>query len=309
MDARALIETVAETYRGLETLAVDLVITEDSDDEGGSMHRVQRAKAFFATPDKVRIEDGGRRGNITVADGGDVYQYHPHPKRYSKHPLQADRFLPGLFRTDLVLLSNQPFLFGRIAERIADAEILREEFLDGESTPCLVLRVTYDPPDHAGRLWTWSPVLFWIDSRTHLVSKLEGDVTVQHPGREEAKTSRWSLRFENVVVNRPIAAETFELVAPPDAMDISDPKNRSNVSGGGGGGSVQFRGGQQFQTSHSHQWAGDTLVGQMRYKMWGFEIVFERRLSLSDDRSEVLVVERVIGPKGQTEREFSVPVA
>ena len=205
MDARALIKTVAETYRGLQTLAVNLEITEDSENESGSIHRVQRAKAFFAAPHKVRMESGGRRGSITVMDGIDLHRYHPSPKRYSKHPAPPAHFLPGVFRPEAALLSDHPFLFANIAERVADVAIVRAEPLDGESAPCTVLRVTYEAPDPP-RLYATSPVSFWIDSRTNLVAKLEADVTVLHPAHDEAHTSKWSLRFQDFAVNEHVFA-------------------------------------------------------------------------------------------------------
>jgi len=51
------------------------------------------------------------------------------------------------------------------------------------------------------------------------------------------------------------------------------------------------------------------LIERSKLKLHGLDLAFERRLTLSDVRKEMRVVERITGPKGQTEREVSVPVA
>jgi hypothetical protein len=51
------------------------------------------------------------------------------------------------------------------------------------------------------------------------------------------------------------------------------------------------------------------LIEQAKLRFHGFELTFERRLTLSGDRKELRIVERITGPKGETQRELSIPVA
>jgi hypothetical protein len=313
LDPRALMEAVAETYRGLETLAVEILATNESQDDHGFNHREQRAKAFFAAPDRVRLEQGGPRGTITATNGSDLHHYFGRPQRYSKTRVQPSFPLPGLFRPDVPMVNDTTFLFSQIAQRVADARILREETLsrDGQLTPCQVLEVTHEPAAHSRIVWFSSPLVFWVDSRTSLIAKLEAEVTHRHPAREEDHVSKWILAFRYMAVNEPIPSKTFEFVPPPDAVDISDARGGGGgrMSLAGGGGSVQYRGGNRLESWHSHDWAGVTLVEHLKYKVWGMNLAFERRLSLSEDRQELHIVDRITGPGGQTEREFSVSVA
>ena len=51
------------------------------------------------------------------------------------------------------------------------------------------------------------------------------------------------------------------------------------------------------------------MIETAKLKLHGLDLNFERRLTLSDDRKQLQVIERITAPAGQTEREFSVPVA
>jgi hypothetical protein len=46
-----------------------------------------------------------------------------------------------------------------------------------------------------------------------------------------------------------------------------------------------------------------------RIRCWKKTLAFERRLTVSEDRRSLQVVERITGPGGQTKQKFSVPLA
>ena len=313
MDALSLLEAVRDTYSKLKTLSVEFLITSESEQDGSFNRHEQRARAWFAAPDRIRIEQGARHNNVTVTNGAILQQYFAAAKRYSKINITRQEMLPGFFRPDTPSI-GPTFLFQRIAERIAEAKILRDETLaaDGLEELCHVLSVQYDPPQYTGAIRANSALTFWVNSRTHLISRLAGEYTHRHPAHDETSSTKWILIFTRAMVNERVAPETFEFVPPADALDTSDPMGGGGggrVAFGGGGGSIRQRGGNRFEEWHSHQWAGDTLVEHTKLKVWGLDLAIERRLTLSEDRSELRIVERITGPKGQTEREFSVPMA
>jgi hypothetical protein len=314
MDAMTLLRAVAETYTNLKSLAVELQITNQSEDDGVLNRREWPARAFFVAPDNLRIELGGKRGSVTVTNGIDLHQYFAGPKHYSKNTVQWREGLPGWFKPDFPISGRVTFLFGRIAERVAAAEILREELVavEGSEAQCQVISVTYKPPPYPHLIESSSPVVFWVNSGTHLISRVEGETIHRRPAHDETYTDRTISVFTRAIKNEPIPPETFEFTPPADALDASDPSHRSTcLSGGTGGGGAEFdpdKGGR-FESWNSHDWAGGTLIEQSKLKFYGLDLAFERRLTLSDDRRELRVVERIFGPKGQTERELSIPVA
>jgi hypothetical protein len=73
-----------------------------------------------------------------------------------------------------------------------------------------------------------------------------------------------------------------------------------------------FRGGfyssERSRLEHrgSHVWQGDTLVEHSKWKIRGIILTFERRLTFSDDESELNIGERIIGTEGEAEGSFKV---
>jgi hypothetical protein len=49
-------------------------------------------------------------------------------------------------------------------------------------------------------------------------------------------------------------------------------------------------------------------VEQLKLRLRGLDLIFERRLTFSEDGRELRIVERIAGPEGQTEGEFTIPV-
>ena len=166
------------------------------------------------------------------------------------------------------------------------------------------------PSPHVG--FSATPLTVWVDSGKNLVSRLQGDITLRIPAHDETPTNKVTLRVARACIDQPISQETFEFTPPPDVLDTSDPGNRGGrIGSGGGGGGNRFDAGKggQFENWHSHDWAGSTLIETSRLKLHGFNLAFERRLTISDDRREMRIVERVTTPAGTTEREISLPLA
>jgi len=313
MNAGAVLAAVAAVYSKLTSLSIELVTVVESGDDEGFSRSEQRGKAFFVAPDKVRIEQGGRRGNVIVTDGIDLHHCYGCPARYSRSSLPPGEPLPGAFRPEFPITNGVTFLFNRIAERVAAAEVLEPEpaRVDRSDAACYRIAVMYEPPPYPALTVSGSPLIFWIDSKTHLVLRVEGEKHHRRPAHEETQTSKVTLLFTRTTINEPIRLETFQFSPPPDATDITGPGGGTGCVSTAGCGSARFdaaRGGQ-FENWHSHDWAGSTLIDTSKLRLHGLNLTFERRLTLSDDRRQMHVVERITSPAGQSAREFSIPVA
>jgi outer membrane lipoprotein-sorting protein len=293
MEAMAVLESVARAYAGLKTLSVEIVNFTESGDEGQSTRNSWRRKAWFEAPNKLREEKPGGNGSVLVNDGVDLHLFWVSTRVCSKHAAQQG-FLQGLFRPEQVQVGdNSPvFLFSRIADTVLSAEILAEE------SASVLISVNYEARLHPAR-WFSSPVQYLIDSKTHLVSRIEAEISMQMEDHLDVR--RHTVSFANAVIDEPIPPELFTFTPPADAVNASDPRRTS--SGGANGISVTIHGG------HSHEWKGETLVEQYELSAHGAEFTFERRLTFSEDRRELTVSETITGPTGEVTHDLSVPLA
>jgi outer membrane lipoprotein-sorting protein len=292
MEAMAVLESVARAYAGLKTLSVEIVNFAESGDEGQSTRNSWRCKAWFEAPNKLREEKPGANGSVLVNDGVNHYLFWMSTKVYSKHAVR-DRYLQGLFDPGHVQLGdNSPaFLFPRIADTVVSAEILEE----GRAS--ILISVDYEPALYPAR-WFSSPVQYWIDPKTHLVSRLEAEISMQMHNYVDVR--RHTVSYVDAVIDEPIPLELFTFTPPADAVDPSDP---SRTSSGDSGVSVTVHGG------HTHEWVGETLVERYELSARGAGFTFERRLTFSEDRRELKVSETITGPTGDVKYDLSVPLA
>jgi outer membrane lipoprotein-sorting protein len=315
MDVLGLLDVVSEAYRSLQTLEAEAIATDESSDEGRLNHSEQRVRFAYAAPNLVRMEHPKRTGGITVSDGRDLHHYFGlGGGRYSKIPVPQRERLPGMFPPEYAAWGGAQgfFVFERINERVSGAETLPPETLViGDRTmDCERVSVTYEAPPHAGFLVAASPIIFWVDKQTRLIVRKENEVTMKTPDGD-LRTTKHMFTLSRFVADQSIAPETFTLERPKDALDVSPlPGQQRCLVGFGGGGSLSNGEGKR-QISHqgSHNWDGDTLVEQSKWTFRGHEITFQRRFTLSDDEKRVLITERIIGPKEETERSLSIPVA
>jgi hypothetical protein len=171
------------------------------------------------------------------------------------------------------------------------------------------LLVAYEPlPTSA--LLSSSPVTYWIDSRTHLVLRAEAEVSHRRPASDETATHKKIVEIARWESNAALAPDLFEYSPPPGAEDASQPPGRGRISigGGGGGALVHPDKSKSMESWHHSEWSGDTLVEQLKLRLRGLDLIFERRLTFSEDGRELRIVERISGPEGQTEGVFTLPV-
>jgi outer membrane lipoprotein-sorting protein len=216
MDPRALLESVAEAYRNLKTLQGHALSIGCTEDEGTSQRSEARLQFFYAAPARIRIEQPGRLGSVLVSDGLELKSYFVPHRRYFRNPAPPPSDLPGVFMPELPWAGGQgPFLFGTISGRVQAAEILPDEPvpLDGAEIPCHGLSVTYEP-SHAAFSGANRPVRFWIDARSRLVLRMEGEVELHHARDGATTVSRRTLAITRLVADAPIPAGVFEFTPP-----------------------------------------------------------------------------------------------
>ena len=246
---------------------------------------------------------------VLVSDGVDTHSFITHvgfPNRYSKSAAFPRKHLPGLFQPPLGTLGGIPpaFLFCQIADKLASAEILAEE------PGSFLIAATYEEPS-SPLFRLGSPVQYSIDSRTRLISRIKGEVSMRMPAHDLTRIIKHTVSFENVIVDEPIPRGVFRFIPPADAVDGSAPDGRGRISfGGGAGGGGSFEGAGRSRVEHhlQHEWEGETLIERYKLRVHGIDLSFERRLTFSEDRGEVKISERVTGPKGETTHDLTVPL-
>jgi hypothetical protein len=287
MDTRTLLEAVAETYAKLTSFEVEIRSTTESGDEDDLRRHTRRGRAFFVSPDKIRVEHSGRHGMLMVSDGVDVHRYLRRPEQYFTNPVQPGQWLEGFFRGEYPFGSGMTFLFDKIAENVASAEMVEES----------VVAVTYHPAARAGFIVASSPVRFSIDPRTMLVSRMEGEVTHRIPRDGEESSSKHRYEFAHAFVNQEIPPQTFEYAPPAGVIDESATRRRAGCGN-------SRPGPDGYSTWHCADWEGEVFVDRFELKIRGRELAFERRLTFGE--KSIDVAEKITGPAGVTERGVSV---
>jgi len=216
MDARALLDSVAAAYGELESLQGEALSIGQTEEEGWSQRTEARLKFYYAAPGRIRVEQPGRLGSVMVSDGAELKSFFAPHRRYFRHPAPPPDELPGVFLPELPMAGGHgPFLFGTIGRRVLEAELARDEaiVIDGVEIDCHVVSAMYEP-SHSVFAGANRPVRFWIDARTRLVLRMEGEVDLQHSGEPVAGVGRRILAVTRIVANHDIPAGVFEFTPP-----------------------------------------------------------------------------------------------
>lgn len=305
MDALTLLREVSEAYRSLKYLAIEVALLTESGDENSSHRREDRVRFFYSAPDRFRYEPCGKNGMIQVADGQQLHTVPArhrfgHGLRYSSVPVSEMGPLPHLFRPDFPG-NGQAFLYQGIAERVAAAEILREE--DG----CHVISVSYEPSPSAGVIVNGPAVLFWVNAKSRLVLRQRGELGHRFPTEDEVTWNRHTVLVRKMHVNEPLPEETFRFTPPPEAVLETAGQCGGSMSTLG----VVDQGSNQRRLEHrtSHEWEGDAVVEHSQWKIGGISLTFERRVTFSAGGQQLHITERITGPGGEAESSCDLHVS
>jgi outer membrane lipoprotein-sorting protein len=308
MEARALLQATATAYAGLRTLDAEIRVSNETDEGATGSH--YRVKALYAAPDRYRFETVGKRADVIVTNEAESLHYWAGMKQFrrSSSPVSSSQ-IRGLFNPDFP--GGVAYLFPRIAEKIANVEIVREELAESNGTHvhCVVLEASYDSLGHAPWMAT-GPVSFWINSETGLVLRMECASSRRAPAEDEITITRQTLEFMRLVANESIDSSMFVFEPPKGALDMSNPAAPGCFIGtGGGGGSAHVRpDGSRFERRSSSTWIGETLVESSKMKIHGLTLEFDRRYSFSDDKRDLRIEETVSGPLGESKLVHSIPL-
>jgi outer membrane lipoprotein-sorting protein len=292
VDARELLNRVAETYAKMQSFEVEILYTSESGDEDASERHSKRNRAWFQAPRKVRWQRGGANAVVMVTDGVVRHHYSEPMKHYWSFDEQPGAPLMGSFQYGYPLPGGMVFLFPGIAERVTEAAMVKE---DAEEA---VISVSYEIEPNP--FFSVSGLLFTIDRQRNLVLQMEAEVTHRFPGREGSRTSRDVYAYSHAFLNQPIPEAAFQYVPPADAV------NQAELHHGRSGGGSSQPGPDGYETWHSTEWKDNTFVDNFELKIRGMELNFERRLSFSEGK--VQMVEKVSGPQGESEHASSMEV-
>jgi outer membrane lipoprotein-sorting protein len=215
MDARALLDSVAAAYGALRTLQGEALSISLAEEEGWSQRTETRLKFFYAAPDRIRVEQPGRRGSVMVSNGTELKRFSRDHARYFRSSAPPLDLLSGVFVPESPAPTHGPVLFGNIGKRVLEAETMDDETLvvDGAETPCHVVSALYDRED-----WLQAgvnhPVRFSIDARNRLVLRMEGKLDPQPLPELIRPPVRWTLAITRLTANGEIPEGVFEFTPP-----------------------------------------------------------------------------------------------
>lgn len=128
-------------------------------------------------------------------------------------------------------------------------------------------------------------------------------MTYRFPDRHESNTSRNVYTYEHAFLNQSIPPQTFEYVPPADAVDQAQMLRRGGCGTSYNGPDEKKR----FDAWHTNKWAGDAFEEEFELTIRDIDLRFERRLSFAG--KNLVISEKIIGPQGPAEHEFSILVA
>jgi outer membrane lipoprotein-sorting protein len=308
MDALSLLQEVAAAYRNLETLAVEASFATGSGDEGNNQERERRATFLYATPNHVRYETH-EGAFLEVFDGRKrrmLHSFHPPNGRptYTETPVDPAP-VPHSFAPELPYLGDC-ILFARIADCVAGAEMIREE------NGCFVVSVTYESRNFSEMMTPTSPPLFWIDAQTRMVMRYESEVSISLPTplrpnggppfpleRATPSLMRSTMTTHSIRINEPVPSDAFQLTVPDNAIiENPAPMGRGHVSSSSTSYSL---GARSLGCSDSHEWDGETVVQHSQIRVHGKILIFERRITFTEDYASLHVEERVSSGTAHTQ--------
>ena len=301
MDAGQLLSRVAETYARLNTLTVDMVQRDEPVDDDMGSRIEQRARCWFAAPDKVRAEHGGRRGSVMVTDGTELHTYVPMSQKYFRTAVPPLDSLPGCFRPEFPFAGGPVFLFARVSQNVQAARLLPDE------RDCHAVLVTYTATPDSHIPISGSVMTFWIDAHTNLVSRTEIVITHRWPEHPEPDTRKQITIFTRSVIDDEIPAAMFDFVPPAGVTEDSSTLGlRCGIGGGGGSRFRSTHGSNSVEGSQSYDWDGAVFIERERLKLRSAELTLDRRFTFSKDGTELTMTERVSACGTAAEHDFRI---
>jgi thiol-disulfide isomerase/thioredoxin len=221
-DARALLQKVSETYRGLNSYRFEGVMSITVGGGGG-------IPQSFEVPLLVAAERSGRvrvdvrnpqMGMMLVSDGKQIVTFLPSLKQYTRKPAESPLDSAGALRSPQgsPLARYFQMLDGLKSAQIAgDAPIT----VGGKTSDCWVVRCDVTPPqalaaDSSAR----AVATFWVDKSRSLVLHDSTTVSMRHPATGEQMAMDQVTGFSLGEVNGALPDSLFLFAAPAEAQEV-----------------------------------------------------------------------------------------
>jgi outer membrane lipoprotein-sorting protein len=295
MTALARLQATAALYQQLPHLTAELRFTTESGDEHSLTRTEERVRAWYAAPDRIRIEQGGRRGLIHVSDGEHDTHYYGAPHRYTKTKRLKTDLLPGLFQPAFPLAGTPAFLFHDIAQNVIRAEDAPPATVNG--TLCHVLTVEYAPAPHPSA--EFSPLTIHLDAATGLVRQLAGEARHYIPPLHDRQSIRQTLTALSINTTDAPPPDTFTYTPPADAIDDSNRHGHAGLVTSRLADPIR-----QLTADHAQYWDVDTLVDEWTLHWQNTPLTLHRRLTRSN--GAIQLSERITGPHGPHHHEHTL---
>ncbi|HEV2424095.1 MAG TPA: redoxin family protein [Terriglobia bacterium] len=209
-DPAAVLSEASSVYRQASNLQIKGTKVREQHDE--FVDEVARTPfELVLTPDNKFLQKAqGEAGDVLqICDGEQHWTYLPQTNRYSSAPGTPSP--TSLFNTAIDLRY--------LTTGLLSAKRLRQETLeaDGVQRFCDVIEAHYERPNQGSA--EFGDVLFWIDTRSHLVWKTRTPVTVKIGafGTEVSYTE--TTLYTDVRLSQDLPAGIFKFTPPPGAWE------------------------------------------------------------------------------------------
>jgi outer membrane lipoprotein-sorting protein len=225
-DAHELLKKVSETYGTLTSYHFEgAMITKTK--AAGIETKIEIPITLSAVkPGKMRYEmKNPMMGMLMIFDGQAFWTYTPAFKKYTRKVIGefAGENIDPMELGVGALLTAGITAYYRLAERIKEAKIVREELVEvnGKSVDCYVVEVSYElstkPTDREPAAKT-----FWIDKARYIVLRETSAQKIDAPlfGGDMQTTQTTSFRIAKI--NESPADTLFIFTPPEDAKEVEE---------------------------------------------------------------------------------------
>lgn len=210
-DPAAILNEASSAYRQASNLQLKGTKVREQHDE--FVDEVGRTPfALVLTPDnKFFQKSQGEAGDVLqICDGEKHWTYVPQTNKYSS----------ALGTPSPTSLFNTAIDLRYMTAGLVSAKFVRQETLDagGAQRFCDVVEAHYERPNETAET-AFGDVLFWIDTRSHLVWKTRMPVTMQIGARGTQIAYTETTLFSDIRLNQDLPAGIFTFTPPAGATD------------------------------------------------------------------------------------------
>jgi len=219
-DARAVLERVTRTYRGLTSFAFDATVNVEMLRAGQRSSFDFHYVAAGAKPNRFRVEmDNPMMGATMVSDGKSVVLFSNQLQQYTRKP--APRAVAGPDTVGRLAGPNSPIAqYYHLLRGLTDARWVRAEpvTLGGRAVECDVIAADYQHPP--GLNATYSPTFLWVERERALVLRESTFVHVEAADTTGPSEMSQSTSYVTARTNQVLPESLFAFRPPAGAKEV-----------------------------------------------------------------------------------------